>query len=46
MKDAPLPPRQIFPDSKIEDMWILGSKSSESNALKFHFLQLFTQHNS
>ena len=33
MKDASLPPRQIFPDSKIEDMWILGSKSSESNVL-------------
>ena len=33
MKSSSLPPRQVFPDSKNEEMWILGGQEPDSNVL-------------
>ena len=33
MKDSSLPPQQIFPDSKYEEIWIIGNETSQSNVL-------------
>ena len=33
MNNSSLPPRQIFPESKVGEMWIIGDKSPGSNVL-------------
>jgi signal peptidase I len=33
MKSSSLPPRQVFPDSKNEEMWIFGGQEPDSNVL-------------